>query len=63
MTKAAEALTLTNATVGDIRISVGYPNLLHFSRAFKTVYGISPREFRQKNKIVDHRMKDISIID
>ena len=63
MTKAAEALTLTNATVGDIGISVGYPNLLHFSRAFKTVYGISPREFRQKNKIVDHRMTDISIID
>jgi len=32
---------------------VGYPNLLHFSRAFKSVYGVSPREYRQKNKIID----------
>ncbi len=53
MTKAADALIVTNDSVGDIGISVGYPDLLHFSRAFKGVYGMSPREYRQKNKIID----------
>ncbi len=52
MAKAADALIVGNESVGDIGISVGYPNLLHFSRAFKRVYGMSPREYRQKNKII-----------
>ena len=51
MSKAAELLILTNSSIGDIGSSVGYQNLLHFSRAFKNVYGISPRDYRQKNKI------------
>ena len=29
----------------------GYPNQLHFSRAFKKRYGISPREWRTQNKL------------
>lgn len=53
MAKAADALIIDNASIGDIGISVGYPNLLHFSRAFKSVYGMSPREYRQKKKIID----------
>ncbi len=52
MAKAADALIVGNESVGDIGASVGYPNLLHFSRAFKGVYGVSPREYRQKNKII-----------
>ncbi|MBR0035130.1 MAG: helix-turn-helix transcriptional regulator, partial [Synergistaceae bacterium] len=28
--------------------SVGYENPLHFSRAFKTIYGVSPRDWRRK---------------
>ena len=53
MAKAADALIIENDSIGDIGTAVGYPNLLHFSRAFKSVYGISPREYRQKNKIID----------
>ena len=53
MSKAADALIIGDDSVGDIGASVGYPNLLHFSRAFKGVYGVSPREYRQKNKIID----------
>lgn len=53
MAKAADALIIEDDSIGDIGVSVGYPNLLHFSRAFKSVYGISPREYRQKNKIID----------
>lgn len=28
----------------------GYPNQLHFFRAFKKRYGLSPREWRNQNK-------------
>ena len=51
MERAAEELTEGKAPIGDVGASVGYPNLLHFSRAFKGVYGMSPREYRQKNRI------------
>ncbi len=52
MIKAAELLTLTKLTVGEIGASVGYPNQMHFSRAFKTIYGIPPKEWRNKNHVV-----------
>lgn len=53
MTKAAELLKLTSLSIGDIGNAVGYPNQLHFSRAFKNVYGVSPRTWRNANKISD----------
>ncbi|HBA48400.1 MAG TPA: AraC family transcriptional regulator [Lachnospiraceae bacterium] len=46
MTKATELLKLTDLSIFDIGNVVGYPNQLHFSRAFKNVYGVSPREWR-----------------
>ncbi|HJD01154.1 MAG TPA: AraC family transcriptional regulator [Candidatus Mediterraneibacter excrementavium] len=52
MTKAAELLKLTTLSVNDIGNAVGYPNQLHFSRAFKNIYGVSPREWRNRNRIV-----------
>ena len=51
MTKAAELLKLTSLSVADIGNAVGYPNQLHFSRAFKNVYGTSPRSWRNINKL------------
>lgn len=49
MAKATELLKLTKLSIADIGNAVGYPNQLHFSRAFKHIYGISPREWRKKN--------------
>lgn len=49
MVKAAELLKLTNLSVADVGNAVGYPNALHFSRAFKNVYGVSPRAWRNQN--------------
>lgn len=46
MTKATELLKLTRLSIADIGNAVGYPNQLHFSRAFKNVYGVSPRQWR-----------------
>lgn len=51
MVKAAELLKMTQFSVGDIGKAVGYENPLHFSRAFKNVYGISPREYRNRNAV------------
>lgn len=55
MTKAAELLKLTELSVKDISNAVGYPSQLHFSRAFKNTFGISPREWRSQNKVIIHR--------
>lgn len=52
MAKAAELLKTTDESIGSISVQVGYTNQLHFSRAFKTVYGVSPREYRQKNRLI-----------
>lgn len=49
MSKAGELLKLTDLSIADIGNAVGYPNQLHFSRAFKNVYGISPRNWRIQN--------------
>ncbi len=49
MSKAAELLKLTKLSIADIGNAIGYPNQLHFSRAFKNVYGISPRHWRGEN--------------
>lgn len=50
MTKAGELLKLTDLSVADIGNAVGYPNQLHFSRAFKNVYGVSPRTWRYEQQ-------------
>lgn len=49
MTKAAELLKLTELSIADIGNAVGYPNQLRFSRTFKNVYGVSPRQWRYEN--------------
>ncbi len=51
MAKAAELLKLTAMSVADIGNAVGYDNQLHFSRAFKNIYGLPPREWRNQHKI------------
>ena len=51
MIKATELLRLTKMSIGDISKAVGYENQLHFSRAFKKIYNISPREWRNINAV------------
>ena len=48
MTKAAEMLRMTNLPVAEIGRQVGYPDQLHFSRAFKSIYGLSPRNWKKE---------------
>ena len=51
MIKATELLMLTQLSINEIGAAVGYPNQMRFSRAFKSVYGISPRAWRNSNKM------------
>lgn len=41
----------TGTLIADIGNAVGYPNQLRFSRAFKNVYGVSPRQWRYENSL------------
>ncbi len=50
LSKAAELMKASNASIGDISVRCGYPNQLHFSQAFKKCYGLPPREWRKQNK-------------
>ncbi len=53
LAKASEMMKTTSMSIGDIAILCGYPNQLHFSRSFKQCYGVSPREWRSKNKLYE----------
>ena len=51
MMKATELLMLTDLSIGDVGLAVGYENQLHFSRAFKKIYEVSPREWRNRSRM------------
>jgi AraC-like DNA-binding protein len=46
--KACELMLGINLSIGDISRSVGYDDPLMFSKTFKKVKGVSPKEFRAK---------------
>ena len=51
MARAAQLLKETRLSIGEIAALVSYDNQLHFSRAFKNVHGVSPREYRSTHLI------------
>lgn len=51
LNRAKKLLVTTNQSISEISWAVGYPNELNLLRAFKSRYGISPKEFRQKNRL------------
>lgn len=51
MVKSTELLRHTDMPISEISPLVGYANQLHFSRAFKGLYGVSPRQWRNDNKL------------
>ncbi len=55
LSKAADLMRGTRRSIGDISVMCGYPNQLHFSRAFKKRYGVSPREWRAQKQIQEKR--------
>jgi AraC-like DNA-binding protein len=49
--RAARLLRESNATVLEIALEVGYEDPSHFSRAFKRIAGVSPREYRHQQSL------------
>ena len=49
LNKAVQLLSETKLSISDIIAYVGYDNASYFFRIFKERYGVSPREYRQKN--------------
>ena len=45
--KAAVLLANTDATVGSVGVSVGYEDINYFSRVFKRIKGVTPKEYRK----------------
>ena len=50
MKKACELLDNIQFKSYDVAFYVGYDNPKNFSRAFKTYYGITPKEYRNHKK-------------
>ena len=48
--KAAEQLTGTDLTVGEICSRVGFANMSYFSKCFRRQYGVTPDAYRKQEK-------------
>jgi AraC-like DNA-binding protein len=51
ISKSCELMKITDRTIGEISYMVGYPNQFNFSRAFKSIMGKSPRDWRNENQL------------
>ena len=48
--KAKEMLKSDYGTLADVAVSVGYPNVFHFSKMFKSVAGTAPGTYAKKHR-------------
>ena len=48
MRRAEELLRLDTLSITDVALSVGYPDVLAFSKMFRKNFGASPSEYRKK---------------
>ncbi|MBQ4267152.1 MAG: helix-turn-helix transcriptional regulator, partial [Clostridia bacterium] len=44
----------SNKNIAEIAATVGYDNALYFSRLFRKYTGMTPSEYRKKNKVNSH---------
>lgn len=51
---AADKLLLTNCTISDVAVEIGYDDHAHFSKLFKKYMGVSPGEYKK-----NHYTRDI----
>lgn len=54
MNRACDYLSNTNYPINTIAQIVGYDNPLHFSRAFRNTYNVSPRDWRKNHASITH---------
>ena len=51
LNQAGFLLLNTKISVAEISVAVGYDNTSYFHRIFRERYGVSPKEYRENNKI------------
>ena len=56
LTMAAELLLDPSYTINEVVMDVGMVNTSHFSKVFKTKYGMSPSEYKNKNASTKNRI-------
>ncbi|MDD4797640.1 MAG: AraC family transcriptional regulator, partial [Eubacteriales bacterium] len=49
--KAAQLLTYTNLPIKEVAAVIGFTSMAAFCTQFKKVYGLSPSEYRHRNKV------------
>ena len=47
MNLAAQMLTDGQVKIGDIALELGYSNASKFAKAFQSVYGVLPKDYRK----------------
>ena len=52
MQQASEILSKQKVNISEVAYALGYSNLSHFSNSFKDYYGLSPKEYSEKNRPV-----------
>ena len=57
MEKAQELLN-QGVRIGEVATAVGYENFPHFSRAFKKMYGISPKQYQSSSTTVRNNSEE-----
>jgi YesN/AraC family two-component response regulator len=55
--KAKELLIVTEMSIQDISLEVGYANITSFNRMFKKQIGMSPGEYRKQQISQIHKVK------
>lgn len=50
ITRAAELLSITDLPIGGVALSCGYQDALVFTKAFKLKRGVTPSQYRKKNR-------------
>ena len=53
MQQASEILSKQKVNISEVAYALGYSNLSHFSNSFKDYYGLSPKEYSEKNRPVN----------
>lgn len=63
MEKAAQLLIESNNNIAEIAYAVGYKKPQYFATVFKSYFGLTPKEYRQRTQTTDEQPLSLQIIE
>jgi two-component system response regulator YesN len=51
--RSRQLLSATNDMISEVAYKVGYSDPIYFARRFKAKYGVSPSEYRKKERFAE----------